>query len=196
MIEPGVMAERPPYLTFHYEAVEDRNASIDEGRKVYKNVPFVTINLPGGKDAPVKNAEEWFEQIRHKAHTGSYPQAWVKHFESQYHAWQEGQEMPEHGTPVQMCLFFSAAEQQALIAANVRTLEDAAVMTEECLSLVGMGARQLKEKAQAAIRASTDAGKLAEENQALKVLVSDLQDRLKALEEAAQRSVRRPREAA
>ena len=196
MIEPMVQAERPPYLTFHYEAVEDRQASIEAGYKQYRNVPFVTINLPGGKDAPVKNAEEWFDQIRAKAMSGTYPREWVRHFESIYKAWQEGQEMPEHGTPVQMCLFFSAAEQQALIAANVRTLEDVAVMTEECMGMVGMGARQLKEKAQAAIKASTDAGKLAEENQALKVQLTALTDRLNALEEAANKGAPRRKEAA
>jgi dynactin complex subunit len=85
-----------------------------------------------------------------------------------------------------MSLMFSPAEQKMLIGANVRTVEEAAIMGEPTMQMIGMGARALKAKAEAALQAANSTGKLVEENQALSVKLETLERTLEEMREAMQ----------
>lgn len=182
----SVMQELPPHIRFEYEAVEDRDASIEAGYKIWKNVPMATITPAGSKENTKQNAEEWLANQKRAVLSGGGNPRWYEHFQACYDRWREGNEMPEYGTPVVLSLMFSPAEQKMLIGANVRTVEEAAIMGEPTMQMIGMGARALKAKAEAALQAANSTGKLAEENQALKVKLETVERTLEEMREAMQ----------
>ena len=70
------------------------------------------------------------------------------------------------------------AQVKAILDANVRTVEDLAVANESTLAAIGMGARSLKEKAQAWLDSASSTGKTAEELDELRKQVAGLNKQL------------------
>lgn len=170
-----------PHVRFETRPAEDRAASIEAGHKVYKDIDWVIITPPGGKDVREDHADTWLEKIRAQAEVGQYDYEWARDFRKMYDMYKEGKEMPENGTPLRMCTtLFSPAEIANCLAVNVRTLEELAAVSEEGLGRIGMGARALKTRAQEALK--TGDGKesamkveaLTLENADLKQKVADL----------------------
>ena len=170
-----------PHVRFETRPAEDRAASIEAGHKVYKDIDWVIITPPGGKDVREDHAETWLEKIRAQAEVGMYDYEWARDFRKMYEMYKEGKEMPENGTPLRMCTtLFSPAEIANCLAVSVRTLEELAAANEESLGRIGMGARALKIRAHEALK--TGDGKesamkveaLTIENADLKQKVSDL----------------------
>lgn len=176
------MQERPPYVRFEVRAEEDRQASVDAGHYVAKNVVFALITPPGSKDVVEKVAEEWLAQIKDKANKGEYPPEWSRHFHAAYEQWKEQNTIPENGTPIIGWQLISPAMQKQVLSANVRTVEDLATLNEAGLSRIGMGARDLQNKARAWIEEGASRGKVAAQNAALQVENEQMKERIAALE--------------
>jgi hypothetical protein len=176
-------AERPPYIAFEARAVEDRNASIEAGHYVARDVDYVIITPAGSKDRIERVAEEWLAQIRRQSVEGKYNPVWQQHFEAAYKAWKETNTIPEDGTSVRAWPLLSPAQVATVLAANIRTVEDLAVANEDALRRLGMGGRDLKAKAVAWLESAKDAGKVASENAALKVEIESLKAQLLELSE-------------
>lgn len=176
---------RPPYVAFDRRPVEDREASIANGYYTTRDVDFVTITPPGGKNDVQKPAVEWLEQIRQssRSDSGRFPVEWVRAYEQSYEAWKAGEELPENGVPIKGWSLLSPSQQQACLHANLRTVEDLASATEEGLMAFGMGARALKQKAADWLAARGDgAGKVAAELEALRQRDKEREERVKQLE--------------
>jgi hypothetical protein len=170
-----------PHVRFETRPTEDRAASIDAGRKVYKDIDWVIVTPQGGKDVREDHAEAWLDKIEAQAQIGQYDYAWASDFRKMYQMFKDGKEMPENGTPLRMCTtLFTPAEIANCLGVNVRTLEDLAASNEETLQRIGMGSRALKTRAQEAVK--TGEGKesamkveaLTIENADLKQKVDDL----------------------
>lgn len=170
-----------PHVRFETRSVEDRDRSIAQGHKAYKDVHWVIVTPPGGKDVREDIAESWLDKIDAQAQVGQYDYEWAKEFRRMYAMYVDGLELPVSGTPLRMCTtMFSPAEIANCTAVNVHTLEDLAAANEEALGRIGMGSRALKTRAQEAIKAGD--GKesamkveaLTIENAALKQKVDDL----------------------
>lgn len=172
------MAERPPYVQFETRTAEDRDSSIREGRYIAKNVDYVLITPAGSKDIVERSAEEWLKEMNRKATQDppGYNPIHAKHFNDLYEAWKENRELPESGTPIRGWQMLSPAEQENVISANVKTVEDLAVLNEQGLTRIGMGARALQSKAKDWLAAAQDTGKVSAELSSLKVKVEE-QDR-------------------
>lgn len=174
------MGERPPYVQFETRAVEDRDASIREGRYMAKNVDYALITPAGSKDVVERVAEEWLAQIRMKASMNP-PQVNLQHanhFEQIYEAWKKNNTLPEDGTPIKGWQVITPAEQVNILSANVRTVEDLAVLNEQGLQRIGMGARNLQEKAKAWLKSANDHGKVTNEMAAIKVKMENQEKKI------------------
>lgn len=180
------MQERPPYVMFEIRTQEDRDATIKAGRYIAKDVDFVVITPAGSKDTVERKAEDWIEDINRKASMSppSYNPAHVNHFNAMYKAWKDKQTLPETGTPIKGWPVISPAEQENILSANVRTVEDLALLNESGLTRVGMGARALQNKAKAWIESANDHGKVSAEVSALKVKAEEQERRIEDLIEA------------
>lgn len=179
---PTIQESRPPYVRFERRPMKDEGKSMEAGKVVWRDIDFAIITPVGSRDEVEKIAEEWVKHIMKQAVNGQYPTQWAEHFNLAYREWKKGNELPANGTPLAMVPFLTPAEVKNLAEANVRTLEDAAQMSEEAMNLVGMGARALKDKCVAYL-AGADKGKVAEEIaqlQATNRTQSEIIERLKS----------------
>ena len=189
----SLMPQRPPFVQFEQRAVEDRNATIAAGGLQMRDVDYVIVMQVGSKDTFEKEAVEWLDDIARAASAGTYPPEWAKHFREKYDAYKAGQEQPEAGFSVKQWPSLTPAQAANLIAVGVRTVEDVAAMNEPTMQRVGMGARELKAKAQAYLDAR-EGNKAAEQIAALKAEITNrdttiesLERRLAALEAGAKK---------
>jgi len=154
---------RPAYVTFEVRAVEDRTASVETGHFASKDVVFAVITPAGTKDRIEKVAEEWLKGVEEGVNQERIPQTWLVAYQQAYKAFCESQTDPEFGTAVSSWPAVSPSQVKCLLDANIRSVEDLAEANEEALARIGMGARALKQKAQAWLDAAKDTGKTAAE---------------------------------
>lgn len=171
---PQIQEDRPPYVTFHNHAVEDRDASIAKGHYVTKDVVFAHITPMGSKDQVEVNAAEWFVQLAADVEQGRFKREWLNGYKEAFKSWQEGLDPDVDGTSVLLWPILSPSQLQACQQARVRSVEDLAGANEETLSRLGMGARALKQRAIDWLAASQGTGKVSEELSALKVKVEEV----------------------
>lgn len=175
-----VKQDRPPYVVFEQQAIEDRNASIEAGHYVAKDVDFARIMPPGG-EIVVREVDGWFENLQQKVIEGRFNPEWLQAFQKKYAMWKEGLEIPLDGTPIKSWPGLSPAQYQTLQAIRVFTVEDLANANEQTLRAFGMGAHGIQARAQAYLRAASDTGKVSEENSALSVKIKILEEQILAL---------------
>lgn len=160
---------RPAYVTFETKAVEDRQAGIDAGRPVFRDVDYAYVTPAGSRDRIIKIAAEWVAALPQQVRAGMLPKEWADAYTQAYKSFKEGKDEPVDGVSVKNWPQLTPAQVQLLLNLNVRTVEDLAVANEETMNRIGMGARALKEKAQIYLAAAAGPGKVTEELAALKI---------------------------
>ena len=180
--------ERPAYVRFERRPVEDKNASLNEGRYVAKDVDFALITPPYSKDCVEQKVTRWMEDLDRGVREGRIPQQWADLWKEGYKKWQNGQEMPLHGTPILGWGVVSPAQQKMLIAINCLTVEDLAQVNDEGMKRIGMGALELRNKAKNWLNSVKDHGAttiqmaaLQQENAHLKASLDGLTAQVEAL---------------
>ena len=169
--------ERPCYVEFELRAEEDRNASIEAGHFVSKDVEVAVVTPQGGSLVVDKNVKEWFDQLRNRG------DQFLELYERQYKAWKEGLEEPLDGTPIRNWSPATPAQIQNCIQARIRTVEDLATASDEGLKRLGMGGRALQSKAVAWIESANDHGKVAEKISSLESKMEDQEKEIERLGE-------------
>jgi cell division protein FtsB len=173
--------ERPAFVRFDRQAQEDKAASLREGHYVAKDVDYAYITPPYSKDVMIFKVSNWFERLKHDAQNGRIPQEWVDHYHKQYESWKRGEEPALNGTPIKGWGMISPAQQDTLIRMSVLTVEDLAVMNDEGIKRIGMGAVGLKDKAAAWVSQNKDKGPLTQEIAALKARNRELESSVETL---------------
>jgi hypothetical protein len=184
-------------VQFEKRAVEDRQASIAAGHYVAKDVDYVMVTPAGGNLVVEDIADNWLKKKR------ASNDPFADNYERAYAAWCSGQEIPVDGIPLKNCPMFSPADVANCLRVNVRTVEELATLPEQGLQNIGMGARALKQKAQAYLESAASVGKGAAELASLRALVEDqagiiegLQTKIAELEADRPKRGRRVEEAA
>lgn len=154
-------AGKPAYVTFHRASVDKFNE--DAGRRIPTDVDFVTLRQIGATDSIIFEVDRWFKQNEVEVKSQRLPMEHFQHYKKMYELWQMGQEMPIEGTPIKGWGMISPAQQEVIIRAGVRTVEDLATVNEEGQRKIGMGAVMLKNKAQAWISQLKDKGPATQE---------------------------------
>jgi len=180
--------ERPPLVRFEKRAIEDKAASREAGQIIYKDVDWVLVTPPYSKDCYEQKVEKWFSQVQVNVRNGRTPQQWLDLWQEGYKKWKQGEEMPLNGTSVKNWSAISQAQCKTLLAANILTIEDLALVNDQGLRRLGMGGLELKNKAKAYVQATKDTGPLVMENASLKktiaqqnATISNLTDKLEIL---------------
>lgn len=159
---------RPPYVTFETRAIEDRNATLDQGHYVSRDVVFALITPSGSRDRVEKEATTWLKDLEDAVQQERFPVGWLNAYKEALRYWTEAREIPETGFSVINWPMVSPAQVKNLLDINLRTVEDVAEATEEAISRMGMGGRALKEKAKAWLDSSATTGKVSGELEALR----------------------------
>lgn len=174
--------ERPPFIEFETRAEEDRNASLEAGRKVYRDVHYVIVRIRGSQNTTEKPAEDWFTQCKQKVENGKMDPRWLDGFHYMYEQWKKGEEVAAEGTHIKNWPAITPAEAKNLQAAHVVTIEDAAAMNEETMKRVGIGARRIKQLAEDYLsgesKVAMELDALRAENENLKSSLETLQEQL------------------
>ena len=178
----SVAEARPPYVSFVTRPVEDRDASIKAGQMVMRDVDYALVTPHGSKDRLEKVVGDWFATLEEAVKQERMPGPWLAAYKDHYKAWKNGQEVPVNGTSVRNWPLLSPAQVENMISLKVMTVEDLAAANEELLARLGMGARALKDKAQAWLQTAGSPGaKVAEQVSALMSENTQLKERNEGL---------------
>lgn len=176
------LEERPPFVRFEVRAEEDRQASLEAGHYVGRDVHYALITPMGSKDCIERKADEWFDKLKQDVAEGRCPREWLAAFKEIYKEWCEGREAPVNGTPITDWPPVSPSQVKTLLSLHVRTVEDLAAANEEVLSRIGMGGRALKQRAVDWLASAASTGVASGEITALKTQNENLQARNEQLE--------------
>ena len=171
-----VAENRPPYVTFVQVPIEDRDASIEAGFKVFKDVDFAHITPIGSKDRIERRVDDWFAHLASEVEGGRFMEDWLRQYRGAYDAWKQGQEIPVNGTAIRTWSVLSPAQVKSLLELHVRTVEDLAQANEETIRRLGMGGRDLKNKAMTWLESAKNVGSVTERCVALAAENKELQE--------------------
>lgn len=184
---------RPPYVRFEMREQEDRDASIETGHYVGKDVIFAIVTPVGSRDTIERKVEDWLANIEEGVKQERIPQSWLSAYKRAYEDYKESRETPENGSPIKEWSVASPAQIRTMLDIGVRTVEHLADANEETVARIGMGGRALKQKAIAWLQSSQDQGKVTEEvnklrtdNKALRDDNKELTKRLADLEKVVE----------
>lgn len=185
MAQIEIAEARAPFVMFETRAVEDRDATIANGRYTTKDVDFALITPAGSKDQVERVVSEWFEQLERDVKSNRTPRNWLMSYKHLYEEWKAGNETPVNGTPIKTWAILSPSQRTNLLSWKVMTVEDLAVANEEVIRRLGMGGRLLKQQAVDFLKASaSDTGKVTLELTDLRQKLDDLLAQNRTLLEA------------
>lgn len=160
--------ERPAYVRFERRPLELKAKSLETGRKSYIDVDWILVTPPYSRDVFEDKAENWLEKQGRLVKNGRVPQKFLDYWTDCYEKWKIGQEPPVNGTDIRNWSAVSPAEIKTMQAVGIRTIEDMASCNAEGLNRIGMGARKLKDLAEAWLKGADDRGAIVMENAELK----------------------------
>ncbi|MGZ5029077.1 MAG: hypothetical protein ACXWAT_00570 [Methylobacter sp.] len=172
-----------PLVRFERVAEEDKAASVAAGHYVARDVDYALVTPPYSKDVMKNRLPAWLDQLAIDANAGRVPNEWVSKVKQAYEFFKNGQEIPLDGIPIKGWGIISPAQQETLIRLNILTVESLAGANHEGLNRIGMGALELKNKAEAWLKSLKKSGGVAIENAELKKKVEAQDATIALLEE-------------
>ena len=180
---------KPAYIEFSTVPKVLTKQSEKEGRYIAIDEDRVTVRQIGSNDSTIFKVDTWLAQNRIDMQQGRLSPMHKDYYEDAYKRWKAGQEIPVQGTPIKTWPVLSPSQVGALIAVHVRTVEDLSTLNDEGLRRIGMGAIDLKQKAQAWLAQAQDKGPLTmemanlkKENALLKASLDSVMEQVKALQ--------------
>jgi len=160
--------DKPSWVRFERREKEDTPATIAAGRYIPKDVDYALITAPYSRDVFHAKVSDWMASLEVEKANGRVTQEWIDHYKKLYNAWKTGQELPLNGTPIKGWGVLSPSQQRLVIDIGVLTVEDLATINDEGMKRIGMGALELKNKANGWIAQLKDKGPLTVEIAAVK----------------------------
>jgi len=182
-MEIGILKARPPHLRFVTRPVEDRNASIEAGHPVFRDVDHVVLTPQGSKDSVEKPVADWLAQTDEQVREERIPSDWAEKFHAGYGHWKRGEAIPVEGSALANWPVITPGELLACKGLHILTIEELAVANDQAVRSLGMGGLALKQRAGKYLSASDGPGKLIAENADLRAKLVDSEERRKSLEE-------------
>jgi hypothetical protein len=171
-------------VTFYMESVRQGAESEKAGRNIFKDEPFIWIRFAGDKTREIKR------RVDLRGKNGQPPDP--ERFPRQWAAFQNSQAEVHEGTPLEEWGPIAKSEALNYKGLNIHTVEQLASVGDHLLHNLGHGARELRDKAIAWLRASTDSSetlRLQAENDRLR---EDLEALKQQVAELAQKKRGRP----
>lgn len=178
----GVQIADPkaPWVMFERRDVEDRNASLEAGHYVTRDIDYALITPHGSRDQIERVVAEWFPMLEQQVREQRFDPAWLRAYKAAYAEWKEGKEIPVEGTSILNWPVLSPAQIRLLTTNKVLTVEVLAQANEETLARLGMGARKLKQLAVDYLASAEGPGKVASRMSKLETDNERLQGLVKA----------------
>lgn len=169
------------HITFYVETVEDARATAEAGFPKFKDVEMVKIMIAGDRNsvfvAPA-NDTGFCEVERRQV-------AWKDQFPRHYAAFREQRELHADGTPLEQLPGITGSKVAELKAQKVFTVEALAALDGTALNRLGMGARELKTRAETWLSRAREGAidsKLAAQNAALQAQLDAMRETIRAMQ--------------
>lgn len=169
-------ANRPMiHVEFINLPVEDLAASRKEGRPIFKDVEHCRIRWVGdNKRELIEPAHQLTEYNRDERRYITFAEKFPEH----YRLFKANQDQSAvNGTPISELPFLTEAKRAELRALNITTAEGLAALDGAALHRLGMGGRDLKNKARAFLDSASgaaDVSRMAAEIENLKAMIANL----------------------
>ena len=170
-------------LRFFRDAVPNTMKSEAAGREICDMVDMVSIIVPGSRDEMIKPVGEQEKQ----------------RFGPQYQHWLSTQEQPVEGQPLDQVPWLNVAQVREMQHLNIKTLEQLAALSDTAIGHLGMGARDMVNKAKAYIEAAKGSAELTHmvaKNAELEREVASLKESIKEINARYEAVLKQRQEAA
>lgn len=161
-------------VEFFLDARQNKRKSAEAGRPIFDDVEMVKIRAAGDPKtvfvAPAQDQSSVYDKA--SGHRLTYAEL----HPGPYEAFKRGQTFVGSGTRLSVAGFLEPSKVKELEAAHIHTVEQLAELDGANLQRLGMGARDMKEKAQAYLNKagqSHDIAKLLEQIEDLKAQIGD-----------------------
>lgn len=157
---------------FSNEAVEDTEASLREGRPIYKNVEFITISFPADNTKQLVRPVIYESTMTQPSDLERFPKQWA--------AFKAQQQDVHDGMPLTQWAALSKAQVMELKGMNIHTVEQLAAVAD--MNLKWMGAREMRENARVWLEEAENGSavnKLHNENKSLRMEIEALKNQMK-----------------
>lgn len=143
------------YIEFYMHYERDEDASVKEGRPIFRDCEFMRITVPGDRNNILERAVGDLDRRR---------------FAARYTAWkQSGEQTHEVGTPLDQWPLVTRSQVEELRYFQIRTVEHLSNANDQACQRIP-GLTQLRDKAQAWLAATKD-------TKAAEKLAADLKER-------------------
>jgi hypothetical protein len=177
------MADTPHvHVEFYVEPTENLAKSREAGRPIFEETEFVKLRFVGDpKSTFIAPANDAAGRDRETGQSFT----WAEKFPEHYRYFKASlDQAAADGTPLSEVPWLTAAKRAELKALNINTVEGLAGLDGTLLQRIGMGARELKSKAEAWLdkaAGSAVEGRLAEENAVMKGQIEEMQRQMAEL---------------
>lgn len=151
------------YTEFYMKQVHQTKASEDEGRPIFKEVPYIRLTFPGDKN---KIVDRPVDMVGY----GERPSDVVR-FARQWHAFQAQTEQTVDGWAIEEWPRITRSQALEFRGVNIHSVEALATVPDGLLDRIGIGAYKLREFARADLAQANDGKeitRLVSENESLK----------------------------
>jgi hypothetical protein len=184
--------DRNLFVEFAMEPLLDKLATEREGRPMYKDVPFITINFPGDKTKRIHRPIKAKGDESNPADSDRFPRQWA--------AFQNQQSQIPEGSRLEEWPVCTRSDVLNFKQFGIHTVEMLAALSDNQVQGLPLGTSQLRAKAQAFLEQAKDGAataKYAKENADLKQdldlahgQIKDLAARLEALEKGEKKTLK------
>lgn len=133
------LGSKSQLVQFYMGTAKDEKASLEQGRPIYRDTPFVRIFTPGDKDTII-DTPVWDDDSHPMSHSSRFPEEWAR--------FKRGEGDVISGTPLEQLPGISKAQVEELKHFHVRTVEHLAGMSDANAAKF-MGVRKMQEEARA-----------------------------------------------
>lgn len=166
---PNADPDAGVFPRFYVQAMPDGKRTQEEGRPIFRDVEMIEIRIAGDKLNIIDTKVN--DDHRHR---------WPQH----YAAFKAGQKVAVEGTPVDEWPILTASKVAELKALNIFTVESLAELPDTGLAKMGMGARELQNKAKAYLEAAKGGAvtnRLVQENERMRLELDMLKQQIRDL---------------
>lgn len=153
-------------VMFYLRPVINEPKSLEAGRKIFDEIEYIKILVPGQRDTVETEVTEQYRQ----------------RFAERYRAWKSKGLIADSGTPISELTWLSVSQKAELQAINLTTLEQLAGMSDATIQRIGMGGQELKARAQRYV----DAGLAAAPDLKLEAKLKERDEQIAELKELVQ----------
>lgn len=169
------------HITFYVETVEDARATAEAGFPKFKDVEMVKIMIAGDRNSVLVAPANDMSFCPERREQMPYKEQFPRH----YAAFREQRELHADGTPIEQLPGITGSKAAELKAQKVFTVEALAALDGTALNRLGMGARELKGRAETWLTRAREGAidsKLAAQNEALQAQLDAMRETIRNMQ--------------